>query len=73
MQQFHENNPEKVIVVHCTHGFNRTGLIVCSYLCKYHGMTVDEAVTHFKKRRPNVRPLWFSKSRAFTVARSFSS
>ena len=73
MEQYHENNPDKVIVVHCTHGYNRTGLIVCSYLCKYQGMTLNDAVVHFKKHRPNVPSIPYHEPRAFIVARLFSS
>lgn len=47
-------NEDKLCVIHCTHGFNRTGLVVCSYYCEYLGMTIDEAFDHFKKHRPNV-------------------
>ena len=47
-------NEDQVCVIHCTHGFNRTGLVVCSYYCEYLGMTIDEAFAHFKKHRPNV-------------------
>jgi protein tyrosine phosphatase len=31
-----------VILVHCTHGFNRTGAMICHYACRnMPGMTVE--------------------------------
>eukprot|EP00111_Clytia_hemisphaerica_P022787 TCONS_00067084-protein len=31
---FFQKNPNKIIGVHCTHGFNRTGFLIVSYLCE---------------------------------------
>lgn len=37
-------------------GFNRTGFIMCSYLCEAEGMTVDEALDSFAAvRSPGVK------------------
>ena len=36
---FKKNKKEnKYVGIHCTHGINRTGLIVCKYLIKIHNM-----------------------------------
>ena len=32
---FQRDNPGRPILVHCTHGFNRTGYMVCSYLLRH--------------------------------------
>jgi Dual specificity phosphatase, catalytic domain len=39
-------------LVHCCAGFNRTGFIMCSYLCEAEGMTVDDALDSFAAVRP---------------------
>lgn len=54
-------NPDKVCVVHCTHGYNRTGLIVCAYLHQYENMSLNDAVALFKARREYVLA-WKSNS-----------
>lgn len=38
--------------VHCTHGFNRTGFLICAYLCREHDMSIDAAIDLFAKARP---------------------
>ena len=54
MHSFIANNPEKLCVVHCTHGYNRTGLIVCTYFHEYDNMSLNEAVSLFRSRRSYV-------------------
>lgn len=49
---FIPRNPGKVIAVHCTHGFNRTGFMICCYLCSERDWSIDAAVTHFANKRP---------------------
>ncbi|CAG0903496.1 unnamed protein product [Darwinula stevensoni] len=49
---FIEKNPLKAVVVHCTHGFNRTGFFVCCYLVEKCDWVVGEAVASFAKARP---------------------
>ena len=39
-------------LVGCCAGFNRTGFIMCSYLCEAEGMTVDDALDSFAAVRP---------------------
>lgn len=48
---FWKLNPLKVIGVHCTHGFNRTGYLIMSYLIKEKSMHVEAAFETFKKSR----------------------
>ncbi|CAF2614373.1 unnamed protein product [Rotaria sp. Silwood2] len=33
---FLSTNPNDIIGIHCTHGFNRTGFLICAYLCLEH-------------------------------------
>lgn len=49
---FLSRNPQKVIAVHCTHGFNRTGFMICCYLCSERDWAIDAAVSHFATKRP---------------------
>ncbi|XP_071480898.1 mRNA-capping enzyme-like [Diadema antillarum] len=49
---FVEKNPDKIIGVHCTHGFNRTGFLICAYLVENLDWGVDAAVTLFSQGRP---------------------
>jgi len=37
--------------VHCTHGLNRTGYLICRYLCEVHGWSADDAVEKFQNAR----------------------
>ncbi|KMS93555.1 hypothetical protein BVRB_030300, partial [Beta vulgaris subsp. vulgaris] len=41
-----------LIAVHCHYGFNRTGFLVCSYLCEVQGLDPDEAIERFRLARP---------------------
>ncbi|CAD6193611.1 unnamed protein product [Caenorhabditis auriculariae] len=50
--KFEKANPGKVVGVHCTHGFNRTGFLIVAYL--FHlGWALDAAVGEFRKARPD--------------------
>lgn len=49
----HKQMPQnKYILVHCTHGHNRTGFMIVNYLVRIHSMTVKEAVQRFAAARP---------------------
>lgn len=50
--RFLQNNPNSHIVVHCTHGFNRTGFMICSYLVKQEDWCIEAALAAFEKSRP---------------------
>ncbi|XP_054157712.1 mRNA-capping enzyme-like [Oppia nitens] len=45
-------NPLDVIAVHCTHGFNRTGFLICAYLIEKLDWSVEAAVNAFANSRP---------------------
>lgn len=44
-----------VICVHCTHGFNRTGFLICSYLVEELNWPLDKAIEIFiSSRQPGI-------------------
>jgi len=51
--KFEEKNKENnsIILVHCTHGLNRTGFLVCSYLMRNKGLIASKAIDCFEKAR----------------------
>ena len=49
---FQSKEPDSLIVVHCAHGFNRTGFLICSFLVEKLGFAVDAAVRMFAECRP---------------------
>ncbi|KAM4675693.1 RNA/RNP complex-1-interacting phosphatase [Discoglossus pictus] len=53
VRQFLSENTDndKLIGVHCTHGLNRTGYLVCRYLIDVVGMVPSEAIEKFNKSR----------------------
>ncbi|OAY80771.1 mRNA-capping enzyme [Ananas comosus] len=50
-RQKHSRNP-KYILVHCTHGHNRTGFMIVHYLMRTHLSSVAEALHIFAQKRP---------------------
>ncbi|CAH0773905.1 unnamed protein product [Bemisia tabaci] len=46
-----ENDSDKLVGVHCTHGLNRTGYLVCRYLMTRLNMTPDDAIKAFEDAR----------------------
>lgn len=50
-RQKQSKNP-KYILVHCTHGHNRTGFMIIHYLMRTHVSCVAEAINIFAQRRP---------------------
>jgi mRNA-capping enzyme len=46
-----QQNPKEIIGVHCTHGFNRTGFMIVSYLVNELDWSVEAAVNEFSKAR----------------------
>ncbi|CAJ0956615.1 unnamed protein product, partial [Mesorhabditis belari] len=46
------DEPDGVIGIHCTHGFNRTGFLICAYLWNVDSLAMDGAVTLFAQCRP---------------------
>ena len=49
LKEYHEKG--KYIAIHCFNGINRTGYIVCDFLCRYFGMDADEAIQKFEAAR----------------------
>eukprot|EP00794_Sanderia_malayensis_P011972 gene11972-13209_t len=50
--KFLEKNPDKIIGVHCTHGFNRTGFLLSAYLVEVEDWSIEDAVGTFAACRP---------------------
>ncbi|KQJ88929.1 hypothetical protein BRADI_4g22137v3 [Brachypodium distachyon] len=50
-----QSKSPKYVLVHCTHGHNRTGFMIIHYLMRTHISSVAEAINIFAKRRP---PEW---------------
>lgn len=44
--------PNKLVGVHCTHGANRTGFMIVSYLVKELALDVEDAIEIFRQFRP---------------------
>jgi len=49
---FIKRSPGQLVGVHCTHGCNRTGYMICSFLVEVAQMGVAAAITTFKDARP---------------------
>uniref|UniRef100_A0A1I8C0L7 mRNA-capping enzyme n=1 Tax=Meloidogyne hapla TaxID=6305 RepID=A0A1I8C0L7_MELHA len=52
VDKFFEEHPNDIVVVHCTHGFNRTGFLISSYLFKHDGLSIEMAIQEFASARP---------------------
>lgn len=50
-EHFIEKNPTELIGVHCTHGFNRTGFLICAYLVEKMDWSVEAAMAAFSQAR----------------------
>ncbi|KAH7953240.1 hypothetical protein HPB49_006317 [Dermacentor silvarum] len=51
-QRFISMNPLHIIGVHCTHGFNRTGFLIASYLVVNMSWSIEAAVKALAEARP---------------------
>ncbi|KAL6767935.1 hypothetical protein ACKKBF_B37160 [Auxenochlorella protothecoides x Auxenochlorella symbiontica] len=49
---FWAERPDDYVAIHCAYGFNRTGFVLCSYLCQVHDMGVEDALAAFAAARP---------------------
>lgn len=52
VEEFNRDHPLEVIGVHCTHGFNRTGFLIVSYMVEKQDCAVEAALAAFAKARP---------------------
>ncbi|XP_013107961.1 mRNA-capping enzyme [Stomoxys calcitrans] len=52
VDNFINERPSDLIGVHCTHGFNRTGFLIASYLVERFDFSVEAALATFAKFRP---------------------
>ncbi|KAM9840634.1 mRNA-capping enzyme isoform 2-T2 [Aulostomus maculatus] len=50
-EHFIEKTPTELIGVHCTHGFNRTGFLICAYLVEKMDWSIEAAVAAFAQAR----------------------
>ncbi|KAG8124046.1 hypothetical protein E2320_019351, partial [Naja naja] len=50
-EQFHKKNPTELIGVHCTHGFNRTGFLICAFLVEKLDWSIEASVAFFAQAR----------------------
>lgn len=51
-ENFILQHPMELIGVHCTHGFNRTGFLICAYLVEKMDWSIEAAVATFAQARP---------------------
>ncbi|XP_038032832.1 mRNA-capping enzyme isoform X2 [Anas acuta] len=51
-EHFSDKNPSELIGVHCTHGFNRTGFLICAFLVEKMDWSIEAAVATFAQARP---------------------
>jgi len=51
VQNFLMANPKKLVGVHCTHGLNRTGYFVCSYMVLCNNVSPSDAMRNFSVAR----------------------
>lgn len=49
--KFVHQKPLEMIGVHCTHGFNRTGFLLVSYMVEQLDCSVDAAIIEFARMR----------------------
>lgn len=52
IDKFIAKHPNEVVGVHCTHGYNRTGYLIVSYLITRLKFHVDDAIKAFSNGRP---------------------
>ncbi|KAI6213714.1 hypothetical protein M3Y94_00183900 [Aphelenchoides besseyi] len=53
VHDFRQSNPTDVVVVHCTHGFNRTGFLISAFAYEEDGHGLEYAIKTFAMARPN--------------------
>lgn len=51
-RMWRQKGPDSIVLVHCTHGLNRTGAFVCAALQRFMGMDAWTAMITFQNARP---------------------
>ena len=51
VQTFNRSFPQQIICVHCTHGFNRSGFMIVSFLCNVKQLDLETSINTFAKAR----------------------
>lgn len=51
-EQYMNQFPDDIIGVHCTHGFNRSGYLICAFLASVMDWDIHAALLHFRQLRP---------------------
>ena len=51
VQAFNRSLPQQLICVHCTHGFNRSGFMIVSFLCNVKQLDLETSINTFAKAR----------------------
>jgi hypothetical protein len=51
VEEYFSREKNKIIGVHCAHGLNRTGFLICAYMVERMGFALDEAVSLFEHSR----------------------
>ena len=52
VQKVTDADSDAKIAVHCTHGYNRTGFLICSFLIEDYGFATEAAIDEFSRSRP---------------------
>lgn len=52
MHEFLKDCPQGMALIHCTHGFNRTGYMIASYLARMLTFNIPKALDAFAQKRP---------------------
>jgi mRNA-capping enzyme len=52
VETYIRQHPLDVVGVHCTHGYNRTGFLICAYMVEMLDYAVDMALAMFAEARP---------------------
>jgi len=51
VDQYFQEEPEKLVGVHCTHGLNRSGYLICRYMIEKLGHEPNDAINEFNEAR----------------------
>lgn len=52
VKNFMKKKPLELIAVHCTHGFNRTGFLIVSFMVQEMDCSIEAALKEFNTKRP---------------------